>query len=83
MKASVSNGLPSSYMGALSQAELSLCSQASSPEWEEAASGTAESAELTPQDSERGAGGRGSEVLGRQGRVGPGLMGRMFLTHTS
>lgn len=49
VKASVPSRLPPSHTGALLQAELCVCSQASSPEREEAASGTAERAELTPR----------------------------------
>lgn len=49
VKASVPSGLPPSYADALLQAELSVCSQASSPEREEAGSGTAERAGLTPR----------------------------------
>ena len=49
VKVSVPSRLPPSYVGALLQAELSVCSQASSLEREEATSGTAERAELTPR----------------------------------
>lgn len=81
VKVGVPSGLPPSYVGALLQAELSAHRPV---HW----SGRKPLQELLREQNSppgHGAGGQGPRRrrAGREGRVGPGLPGRMCLTHTS